>query len=149
MVIIASGHRVSERSTALAQEQHGDDVWRDEQADGGPVIKQLGGAEECRCGMDGGVRLACRGRGGHAKRLTGCEGASTLPAGKGPSYWRFLVFSITGAARIGLNGGLLDGCLAGLHGQGGLCFGRYGKQRRMALIGFSQGGPDGTAYQRS
>jgi len=45
-------------SAALAQEQHGDDAQRDEQADGGPVVEQLGRPGETRRGAGGGDRLA-------------------------------------------------------------------------------------------
>ena len=60
------------RSTPLAQEQHGDDAQRDEQAYGGPVVEQLRRAGEARRGAGGGDRLAGLGRGSDARCLTGC-----------------------------------------------------------------------------
>jgi len=39
--------------TPPAHEQHGDDAQRDEQADGGPVVEQLGRPRKARRGSNG------------------------------------------------------------------------------------------------
>ena len=61
-------------SAAFAQQKHGDDAQREEQADGGPVVEQLRRPGEARRGAGGGDRLAYLGRCGDSRRLTGRGG---------------------------------------------------------------------------